>query len=95
MGPLNLFTAGFDTLPAIFKASGIVVLAALVTATVAFLVDYAFLLGAYEKRFAFRPAGWFAERLATTEDPEKSCLIMGASTARQGFDPLVLERSRQ
>jgi len=47
----------------------------------------------YSIRFNFLPGPWFGEHIAATlSDSDKSCLIVGASTAREGFDPKQLEQ---
>jgi hypothetical protein len=60
---------------------------------IALLVDVNQAVHLYSFRFSFLPGPWFGERIAATlSDPSRSCLIVGASTAREGFDPKELER---
>ena len=66
----------------------VTLLAGLVTA---FLVDRDSIVEIYKARFDFHPGSWVGERIARTIDSSQACLIVGASTARQGFDPAILE----
>ena len=50
-------------------------------------------LNFYLTRFAFEPGPWFSEHLAPALADSNHCLIVGLSTAREGFDPAILERS--
>lgn len=47
----------------------------------------------YERSFAFEPGPWFAEHIAPATSKPNSCIIVGASTAREGFDPGALTKS--
>lgn len=47
----------------------------------------------YSFRFSFLPGPWFGEHIsASLAAPRQSCLVVGSSTAREGFDPKELER---
>ncbi len=50
-------------------------------------------LGLYSERFAFEPGPWFSEHIAPAMDGPNHCVILGASTAREGFDTATLESS--
>lgn len=69
------------------------ILAALGASTlVALAADFRQAVRVYSVRFSFRPGPWFGERIAASlSDPDRSCLIVGASTAREGFDPKELQ----
>lgn len=50
------------------------------------------LLRAYSQRFSFMPGHWFGERVAVLSGHQSpSCVILGASNAREGFDPEIIE----
>lgn len=42
-------------------------------------------------QFAFLPATWFAAQLGTVIDPSRTCLLIGASVVREGFDSTKLK----
>lgn len=49
------------------------------------------LLSAYETRFSFVPGHWFGQRVADlARQSSEACIIIGASNAREGFEPIVL-----
>lgn len=47
----------------------------------------------YERSVAFEPGPWFAEHIAPSIGNPNSCIIVGASTAREGFDAEALTKS--
>jgi hypothetical protein len=74
------------------RALLIVLAFAALTVVVAVAVDSPLLLHLYAKRFAFLPGPWFAEHLERSAgDSAEDCLVIGASTAREAFDPTVLD----
>lgn len=72
-------------------AAAMVLVSLMVSLVTAFVVDRPGIVDIYKSRFDFHPGSWVGERIARTTDPAQACLIVGASTARQGFDPAVLE----
>lgn len=42
-------------------------------------------------QFAFLPGTWFASQLATVQYPSRTCLLIGVSVVREGFDSLTLK----
>jgi hypothetical protein len=42
-------------------------------------------------QFAFLPGTWFASQLATVQYPSRTCLLVGASVVREGFDSSKLK----
>jgi len=48
-------------------------------------------LNFYATRFAFEPGPWFSEHIAPVLADSNHCLIVGLSTAREGFDTALLE----
>ena len=71
----------------------VVFCALLLSGIIAVGIDQIGLLGLYERRFAFEPGPWFAEHLAAAVDRPGTCIIVGASTAREGLDPGLLTQS--
>lgn len=50
-------------------------------------------LGIYQNQFAFTPGDWFAWRLNDAQRaPEKTCILVGASSMREGLSSSILER---
>ncbi|UVO52868.1 hypothetical protein [Sphingomonas sp. SUN039] len=52
------------------------------------------LLGTYVTRFEFVPGQWFARSVIDLKrDPASTCVVLGASNGREGFDPAILARN--
>src|SRR5579864_3087188 len=74
-------------------ALGLIVGSAGLSILIALALDFNQSVWLYSFRFSFLPGPWFGERIAASwSDPGRSCLIVGASTAREGFDAKQLER---
>lgn len=51
------------------------------------------ILQAYAQRFSFLPGQYFGEKVRSVrDDPANTCIIIGDSKAREGFDPSLLEQ---
>ena len=72
------------------KAAVIICGALLLSALVTLGVNQISFLNLYTTRFAFEPGPWFSEHIAPSVGMTNSCLIVGASTAREGFDTTIL-----
>ena len=57
---------------------------------VAIVMDDPRIVAFYGKRFDFRPGAVVAERIANSHESARTCIILGASTARQGLDAALL-----
>ena len=71
---------------------------ALVLMAIALLFSESRILGAvswlhlYQNQFAFAPGDWFAWRLNDTRrDPERTCLLLGTSSVREGLSASLIE----
>lgn len=51
-------------------------------------------LDIYSQRFSFLPGQWFGEKIARTIPRQQdTCLIIGVSNTREGFDPAIMQAS--
>lgn len=75
------------------KAATIVGGALLLMTVVSLSLNEISALRLYERSVAFEPGPWFAEHIAPSISNPNSCIIVGASTAREGFDPEALTKS--
>jgi hypothetical protein len=63
-------------------------LAGLVAA--AALLDHSSFVATYSRRFDIRPGAIIGEGIARSNPSDRTCIVVGASTARQAFDPAIL-----
>jgi hypothetical protein len=76
------------------KATAIVACAALTTFTFARALDAVGWSGLYDNNFSFVPGHWFRSQLTLASiDPADTCVLLGASVVREGFDSEVLSRA--
>ncbi len=73
------------------RAALLVLTAIVLTPLVAMALDGSYLLPVYAQRFDFRAGQWIGERLADPAPPGETCVVLGASTAREGFSMRALE----
>ena len=72
------------------RAATIICAALLLSACVALALNQISFLNLYNAPLAFEPGPWFAEHIAPSVGVPNYCLIVGASTAREGFDTEIL-----
>ena len=72
------------------KAATIICGALFLSTLVALSLNQINFLNLYTTRFAFEPGPWFSEHIAPSVGKPNYCLIVGASTAREGFDTKIL-----
>lgn len=76
----------------VVKAASIVGCAFLLLVLVSFAANEISFLRTYQRGFAFEPGPWFVEHVLPAIGDPNSCIVVGASTAREGFDPDVLAK---
>jgi hypothetical protein len=72
------------------RAATIIGGALVLSALVALGLNQINFLNLYTTGFAFEPGPWFAEHIAPSVGKPNYCLIVGPSTAREGFDTKIL-----
>jgi len=76
------------------KALSIVLAAIAISFLSSLAVDRISFLDFYRERFSFQPGSWFAEAVSKV-DSVNGCLVVGASTAREGIDAAILSERRE